>query len=235
MTMRAGTIFLVALALTLASAQPLCAKKGPSNLVPMPADSLSLAVGTSFGHDIALQLERLRSLGIAVNLDAFIGAMTDQIKGQPGVFTVDAANTWLDNYIAATRPEDLPDVLDPASQTAFLDSVASLPGAVRMPDGLIMFVDLEGEGLMPTDADVVRVMYTGRFYNGQEFDATTQPIDLPVSGLAPGFSEGLKMMKPGGKYRLVIPAELAYGREGIPGAIPGNAVLDFYVNLLEIK
>ncbi len=43
------------------------------------------------------------------------------------------------------------------------------------------------------------------------------------------------MMKPGGRYRIVMPASLAYGTEGIPGAIPGNAALDFTVDLIEIQ
>lgn len=198
-------------------------------------DSLSLAVGTAFGHDLAIQLDRLRSLGVAVDLDTFIDAMNSQLRGIPSAFTPDEANEWLDRYIAATRPDDLPDVLSLESQQAFLDSVASLPGAVRFPDGLIMIVELEGEGPMPLASDNVRVMYTGRFYDGREFDATTQPIEFRVADMTPGFAEGLKQMKPGGRYRLVIPASLAYGPEGIPGAIPGNAALDFTVNLLSVK
>ena len=200
-----------------------------------PQDSLSLAVGTSFGHDIAIQLERLRSLGIAVDLNTFLEAMGAQLRNQPGAFTPEEANEWLDRYIASTRPEELPNVLTPESQQAFIDSIASLPGAVRYPDGLVMIVELEGEGKMPTGDDTVRVMYSGRFYNGQEFDATTAPIEFPVNGVTPGFAEGLKQMRPGGRYRLIIPANLGYGEEGISGVIPGNAALDFTVDLLGIK
>ena len=50
----------------------------------------------------------------------------------------------------------------------------------------------------------------------------------------PGFSEGLKLMKPGGRYRIVIPASLGYGAQGVPGDIPPNAALDFHIDLLEI-
>ncbi len=52
--------------------------------------------------------------------------------------------------------------------------------------------------------------------------------------MTPGFSEGLKLMKPGGRYRIVMPASLGYGPDGIPGAIPGNAALDFTVELISI-
>lgn len=199
------------------------------------ADSLSMAVGTAFGHDIGVQLDRLRSLGLNVDVDVFMQSMAAQLRGSDTGFTPAEANAWLDRYIASTRPDDLPDVLSAESQQAFLDSIASLPGAVRYPDGLIMIVELEGEGAMPTDSDVVKVMYTGRFYNGTQFDSTSTPIEFGVNQVTPGFSEGLKLMRPGGRYRIVMPASLAYGEEGIPGAVPGNAALDFTVNLVGIR
>ena len=55
-----------------------------------------------------------------------------------------------------------------------------------------------------------------------------------VDRLVPGFSAGLKLMKPGGRYRIVIPASLGYGERGVPGNIPSGAPLDFLVDLLEI-
>lgn len=198
-------------------------------------DSLSLAVGSAFGHDLSIQLQRLRSLGITVDMDIFVRSLDAALRGEPSAMSADAANAWLDNYIAATRPDDLPDVFSAQSQQDFLDSVASLPGAVRYPDGLVMFVETEGEGAMPTDGDIVRLLYAGRLYNGQEFDATASPIEFGVSEVTPGFSEGLKLMRPGGRYRIVMPASLAYGPEGIPGAIPGNAALDFTVELLGVR
>ncbi len=77
-------------------------------------------------------------------------------------------------------------------------------------------------------------MYTGRFYDGVEFDRTDSPVTFAVADLTPGFSIGLTMMRPGGRYRLAIPSSLAYGPQGIPGAIPGNAALDFTVDLIRI-
>lgn len=219
----------------IAGAALVCAAQASFAASGAPVDSLSVAVGTSFGHDIAVSLQRLRSLGVNVDVDVFVRSVEAELKGQSTGFTVEEANAWLDRYIAASRPDDLPDVLSADSQQAFLDSVAGLPGAVRYPDGLIMIVELEGEGPMPTDSDHVRLMYSGRFYDGREFDATTMPITFGVTEVTPGFSEGLKLMRPGGRYRIVMPASLAYGEQGIPGAIPGNAALDFTVDLLEIE
>lgn len=228
--MNLKAIVVAGVAMLCASPAALCAKKAVAE-----PDSLSMAVGTVFGHDLSVQLDRLRSLGVAVELEPFLKSMEAQLRNRPGIFTPEEANAWLDRYIAATRPAELPDVLSPESQQAFLDSVAALPGAVRYPDGLIMIVELEGEGPMPVDTDTVRVMYTGRFYDGGEFDATSSPLEFQVSQVTPGFSEGLKMMRPGGRYRIVMPASLGYGAEGIPGAVPGNAALDFTVDFLGIK
>ena len=66
------------------------------------------------------------------------------------------------------------------------------------------------------------------------FDRTDEPVTFDVDRLVPGFSEGLKMMRPGGKYRIVIPASLGYGERGIPGDIPPNAALDFTIELLQV-
>jgi FKBP-type peptidyl-prolyl cis-trans isomerase len=61
-----------------------------------------------------------------------------------------------------------------------------------------------------------------------------QPDDYDVTGVIKGFAEGLKMMRVGGTYRVVIPAELAYGKTGIRGVVPGNAALNFTVKLVAV-
>ena len=98
-----------------------------------------------------------------------------------------------------------------------------------------MFIVLTpGQGDFPTAANTVELTYTARLSSGEVFDESAEPVQFPVEGLVPGFSEGLCLMQPGGSYRLVIPAELGYGAQGIPGIIPGGAALDFTVNLIRI-
>ena len=65
-------------------------------------------------------------------------------------------------------------------------------------------------------------------------DATGRPVRFKVNELTPGFSEGLLLMQPGGRYRIAMPASLGYGPEGITGAVPGNAALDFTVELIDV-
>ena len=87
---------------------------------------------------------------------------------------------------------------------------------------------------MPRRDDSVSVFYVGRLSDGTVFDATDDPVVFPLPDLTPGLAEGITMMRPGGKYRVTIPASQAYGEEGIPGIIPGRAALQFIVELIEV-
>lgn len=82
------------------------------------------------------------------------------------------------------------------------------------------------------------VHYTGKLTNGTTFDSSVDrgsPIDLPVSGVIPGWVEGLQLMHVGEKYELYIPSDLAYGAQSPSPAIPANSVLVFDLELLAIK
>jgi FKBP-type peptidyl-prolyl cis-trans isomerase FkpA len=111
---------------------------------------------------------------------------------------------------------------------------------VTTASGLKYKVIKTGEGKSPTDSDVVLVSYKGMLKDGKIFDQNPQ-AGFPVTGVVPGFSEGLKIMQRGGQYRLWIPAELGYGPQDQKNpqtgevAIPGNSELIFDVELLEYK
>lgn len=98
----------------------------------------------------------------------------------------------------------------------------------------------DGNGKSPTTADVALVNYVGRLAStGKEFDRGENAV-MPIQGVIPGFSQGLQKMKVGGKYRLEIPAALAYGSQAMPGrngeiAIPANSDLVFEVELLDFR
>lgn len=111
---------------------------------------------------------------------------------------------------------------------------------VTTASGLRYKVLQTGEGKSPTDNDVVLISYKGMLKDGTVFDQNPQ-AGLPVTGVVPGFSEGLKIMQRGGKYRLWIPSKLGYGPEDQRNpqtgqvAIPGGSELIFDVELLEYK
>ncbi|HEU4969654.1 FKBP-type peptidyl-prolyl cis-trans isomerase [Sphingomonas sp.] len=114
----------------------------------------------------------------------------------------------------------------------FLAWNARQPGVQTTESGLQYKVLKEGEGAHPTDADVALIKYKGSLRDGTVFDQNDR-APLPVAQVVPGFSEGLKLMQKGGKYRLWIKPELGYGDRDTGGAIPPNSVLVFDVDLLE--
>ncbi len=97
-----------------------------------------------------------------------------------------------------------------------------------------------GEGPEVKSGDTIVIHYTGTLENGQKFDSSLdrgQPFEtqIGVGQVIKGWDQGVIGMKVGGRRKLIIPSDLAYGQQGIPGAIPANATLIFEVELLEIK
>lgn len=110
---------------------------------------------------------------------------------------------------------------------------------VTTSSGLVYQSLKDGTGASPAARDTVRVHYRGYFPDsGKEFDSSIQrgqPIDFPLNGVIPCWTEGLQKMKVGGKAKLTCPASIAYGSRGAGGVIPPNATLNFEVELLEVK
>jgi FKBP-type peptidyl-prolyl cis-trans isomerase FkpA len=96
----------------------------------------------------------------------------------------------------------------------------------------------EGSGAAPGPDDTVRVNYRGTLLNGREFDSSYKsgrPVDFQLKNVIKCWTEGLQMMKVGGKAELECPSNLAYGDDGIVGSVPRYATLIFEVELLDIK
>lgn len=110
---------------------------------------------------------------------------------------------------------------------------------MKRPSGL-EYIEMEkGSGPAPQPGQTVRVHYRGTLKDGTEFDnshARGEPIAFPlgVGRVIPGWDEGIALLNVGGKAKLVIPPELAYGAQGAGGVIPPNATLTFEVELVEI-
>jgi FKBP-type peptidyl-prolyl cis-trans isomerase FkpA len=130
-------------------------------------------------------------------------------------------------------------VTERADNATFLSRNKAQSGVTETASGLQIQTITEGAGASPTDSDVALVNYKGTLRNGEEFDASQQPTPLPVAGMIPGFTEALKLMKKGGKYRIWIKPELGYGSEAKKDPrsgrdiIPADSLLIFEVELLE--
>ena len=101
----------------------------------------------------------------------------------------------------------------------FMTRKARASGVTVTASGLQIMTLTPGKGAHPTDADVALINYEGRLLDGKTFDKSQQPTPMPIKGTVPGFSEALKLMQKGGKYRIWIPAKLGYGDKAA-GPIP---------------
>jgi FKBP-type peptidyl-prolyl cis-trans isomerase FkpA len=120
---------------------------------------------------------------------------------------------------------------------AFLAKAATEPGATKAPSGFVIKTLTPGTGESPKATDKVKVHYQGTLTDGTVFDSSRQrgePVTFPLNGVIRCWTEGVQMMKVGGKSRLVCPASLAYGERGAPPRIKPGATLVFEVELLEI-
>lgn len=120
----------------------------------------------------------------------------------------------------------------------FLAKSAKEKGAKKTASGLIYFETQAGTGAQPKATDTVSVHYKGTLTDGTEFDSSYkrgQPTEFPLNGVIKCWTEGVALMKTGGKAKLVCPSDIAYGDRGAGAGIPGGATLVFEVELISIK
>lgn len=120
----------------------------------------------------------------------------------------------------------------------YLDKAAKEKGAVKTPSGMVYTSISEGKGGSPKASDVVKVNYRGTLIDGKEFDNSYKrgkSLEFKLSNVIKCWTEGMQMMKPGGKATLVCPPNLAYGDNGAGDLILPGATLVFDVELLEFK
>ena len=125
-----------------------------------------------------------------------------------------------------------------AQADATLAAAGKETGAKVTASGLVYRSLKDGAGASPAATDKVKVHYKGTFPDGKEFDSSykrNEPTEFPLNRVIPCWTEGVQLMKVGGKAKLTCPAAIAYGERGAGGVIPPNATLDFDVELLGIK
>jgi FKBP-type peptidyl-prolyl cis-trans isomerase FkpA len=117
-------------------------------------------------------------------------------------------------------------------------ALAQPPAAITTKSGLVYQTLKDGSGTPPAATDTVSVHYRGTFPDGREFDSSYkrgQPTEFPLNRVIPCWTEGVQLMKPGGKARLTCPPAIAYGDRGAGGVIPPNATLQFEIELLAVR
>jgi FKBP-type peptidyl-prolyl cis-trans isomerase FkpA len=121
---------------------------------------------------------------------------------------------------------------------AVLTAAAKEPDTKVTKSGLVIRTLKAGNGAQPNATSTVKVHYKGTFPDGKEFDSSYkrgEPIEFPLNGVIKCWTEGVALMKVGGKAKLTCPSDIAYGARGAGGVIPPNATLVFEVELLGVR
>jgi len=197
-------------------------------------DQLSYAMGINMA-------QYLLGNPLQINIEQTIAGITDFINQKPKLDQEEyvAAMQILQQKMQAKGKEESQKIATENTQkeVEFLAENGKRDGVKTTASGLQYEVITEGKGKKPTSEDTVRVHYVGTLLNGVTFDssvARNEPAEFGVGQVIPGWTEALQLMSVGSKYKLFIPAKIAYGERGAGQAIPPNATLVFEVELLDI-
>ncbi|MDE6146028.1 MAG: FKBP-type peptidyl-prolyl cis-trans isomerase [Muribaculaceae bacterium] len=195
-------------------------------------DAAATIIGTT-ARNLYDDLEKTGNPGL--DRERFISGLISVFNGnQIGDLDNEQAYEVLRKIMAPeiNRAPAVPDA-DEAAENAWVANQASLPRTEVLEGGVILQRQTEGSGDYPAAGSTVKVMYTGRLSNGNVFDSTEEPFDLPLNRVIPGLAKAIEQMRYGGTYRVFIPPAMGYGKESVMDLIPGNSALDFTIVILE--
>jgi FKBP-type peptidyl-prolyl cis-trans isomerase len=193
-------------------------------------DSVSYALGVLFATN--MKSEGMNEINSEALASGFSAVMNDN-----ATIGAEEADALVRTAMEAVKEKA--SQADRAEGESFLAENAKKKGINVTETGLQYQHDTEGTGENPGPTDKVTVHYKGTLLDGTEFDSSYkrgEPISFPLNGVIPGWTEGLQLMKVGGKTTFYIPQDLAYGARPNPGGpIPPYAALIFEVELLGIE
>lgn len=194
-------------------------------------EKASYAIGMQIGKSLKMQNADVVVPSLVAGLNDGLGGKDGKLKPEE----MQAAMQKMQESAMKKAQEQAEQNLKKGDE--WLAQNKSKSGVKSTESGLQYEVVKEGSGASPKDTDIVKVHYTGTLTTGEKFDSSRdrgEPVEFPVNGVIPGWTEALKLMKVGASYKLAIPPKLAYGPQGRPG-IPPNSVLLFDVELIEVK
>jgi len=198
-------------------------------------DTISYIIGSDIGKSFSKN-------SIEVTPEIFLKGLTDALAGNDTLYFSQIASDSLmkafQQELMKKQEEKNKLISDENKKegTSFLAENSKKEGIVVLPSGLQYKVLKEGTGDNPKPTDKVTVHYKGTLINGKVFDSSIdrgQPASFQLNRVIKGWTEGLQLMKPGGKAILYIPSELGYGDRTTP-TIPGGSTLIFEVELISI-
>jgi len=210
-----------------------CDKQASTVELKTPAQKASYGIGLNMGKSLAQEgMDDLDSKAVAQGIEDAVGKKEQKLKDEELVEAFAALQKRAEERMAKMSEESA------SAGKKFLEENGKKSGVVTTASGLQYEIVKKADGPQPKPTDVVTVHYEGKLTDGKVFDSSVErgsPIDLPVSGVIPGWVEGLQLMHVGEKIKLYIPSDLAYGAQSPSPMIPANSVLVFDLELLGIK
>ncbi len=192
-------------------------------------DSASYAVGVSVANFYKQQ-------GITkMNTSLVSRAINDIMTGKKPLLDDNEANNVMNSYMSRLQAQKSKPTIEAGQK--FLAKNKLKPGVKTTESGLQYEIITEGTGIKPTTMDTFVCHYRGTYMDGTEFDASYnrgQPLQMALSLVIPGWTEGLQLMSVGSKYKFYVPYNIAYGAFDYNG-IPGGSMLIFDLELLDVK
>lgn len=199
-------------------------------------------LGASIGMYMQRNLEEHDRLGLMLDKELIVRGFVDSIDGKSAIEQeeIKALMMSLDETMKAKQQELAVKESEAslAEGQKFLEENAKKEGVMVTESGIQYVVLTAAEGDKPAATDTVKVHYKGTFLNGDTFDSSYdrgEPAVFPLNRVISGWTEGVQLMSVGSKFKFTIPSDLAYGPNGNPPRIPGNSVLEFEIELLEIQ
>ena len=229
-------IVAVALVAGLAAA---CSKQDPAS-----GDTELATDPQKFGYAIGVDIGKsLTPVKDEVDVNALIAGLQETLAGKEARLTDEVREQVKADVTRKLQQKQMEERVAKATTAKdagekFLAENAKREGVKTTASGLQYEMLTEGSGASPKTSDKVKVHYKGTLIDGTEFDssyARGQPVEFPLGNVIPGWTEGLQLMKVGGKAKLFIPSPLAYGERGAGAKIGPNETLVFEVELLNIE
>ena len=232
---------IIAVIMTLIGVTP-CSSQNSNNTINLTSevDSVSYIIGKATVYSMIMQTKTsMEAWPVKGNYEAFITGIADALKNpEESTFLgkeFEDLNDYINNFFEAMNQSIVGK--NKEEEAKFLAENKTKSGVITTESGLQYKILTEGTGSKPKAENVVRVHYLGKLLDGTEFDSSYsngEPVSFPLSGVIPGWIEGLQLMPVGSKFIFWIPSELAYGENPPSPVIPPSSLLEFEVELLEI-